>query len=75
MYICEKDYHCVDCPRIYPEEECDHWVEVEFIVRCRDCTYYDGATVNSKGFLICPASGMEITDEDFCSYGERRDES
>ena len=42
------------------------------VVRCKDCQYRDEAKVNKKGFLICPASGMEITDDDFCSYGERR---
>lgn len=25
------------------------------------------------GFLIYPASGMEICDDDFCSYGERKE--
>ena len=40
------------------------------IGRCKDCAYKQKATVNDKGFLICPASGMEITDEDFCSYFE-----
>ena len=25
----------------------------------------------SKGCVICPASGMEITDDDYCSYSER----
>lgn len=24
-----------------------------------------------KGFRICPASHMEIVDDDYCSYGER----
>ena len=43
------------------------------VVRCRDCTHIAEAKVNRKGFLICPASGMEITDNDFCSYGERRE--
>lgn len=38
---------------------------------CRDCGYRKKATVNDKGFLICPASGMEITDYDYCSYGEQ----
>ena len=42
------------------------------VVRCAECHYSDEAKVNEKGFLICPASGMEITDDDFCSYGERR---
>lgn len=42
------------------------------LVRCKECKYWDKATVNKKGFLICPASGMEIMAKDFCSYGERR---
>ena len=42
------------------------------LVRCKDCTYWDKAVVNKKGFLICPASGMEIQADDYCSYGGRR---
>lgn len=44
--------------------------DVVEVVRCKDCRYYQTAKVNEKGFLICPASGMEITENDFCSYGE-----
>lgn len=43
------------------------------VVRCRDCMYKKNAKANHKGFLICPASGMEITNSDFCSYGKRMD--
>lgn len=43
------------------------------VVRCRDCVYAQSAKINKKGYRICPASHMEITDDDFCSYGERRD--
>lgn len=39
------------------------------VARCKDCTFKEKAEVNSNGFRICPASGMEITDDDFCSYG------
>lgn len=46
--------------------------DVQEVIRCKDCSYFCKATVNKKGFLICPASGMEITDNDFCSYGERK---
>ena len=42
------------------------------VVRCKDCTYMEDAYV-CNGFLICPASNMEITDNGFCSYGERKD--
>ena len=43
------------------------------VVRCGECEYSKEARVNKNGFLICPASGMEITDHDYCSYGERMD--
>ena len=42
------------------------------VVRCKDCVYKASAEV-IDGFLICPASGMEICDDDFCSYGKRKD--
>lgn len=41
------------------------------VVRCGECAYRKRAWVNKKGFLICPASGMDITDNDYCSYGAR----
>lgn len=44
------------------------------IGRCKECKIKEKATVNDKGFLICPASGMEIADNDFCSYFEPREE-
>lgn len=43
------------------------------VVRCRECEYAKNAKVNNKGFRICPASHMEIVDDDFCSYGEREE--
>ena len=45
--------------------------DVVEVVRCKDCQYYQDAKINKKGFLICPASGMEITETDYCSYGAR----
>lgn len=45
--------------------------DVAEVVRCKDCQYYQDAKINKKGFLICPASGMEITETDYCSYGVR----
>lgn len=41
------------------------------VVRCRECEYAKNAKVNKKGFRICPASHMEIVDDDYCSYRER----
>ena len=45
------------------------------VVRCEECRYYQNAKLNKKGFLICPASGMEITEDDYCSYGERKEDN
>lgn len=47
-------------------------VDAVQVVRCGECRYRELAKVNCKGYVICPASGMEITDDDYCSYGERR---
>lgn len=44
------------------------------VVRCEKCHYWDKTAVNGKGFRICPASGMDITPHDFCSYGERKED-
>lgn len=41
------------------------------VVRCKNCKYAAKAQWNKKGYRTCPASHMEITDDDFCSYGER----
>lgn len=48
-------------------------VDAVAVVRCKDCVYWREAVTNGKGFLICPASGMEITESDFCSNGEREE--
>ena len=41
--------------------------------RCGECKAKEKAVINDKGFLICPSSGMEITDNDFCSYFEPKE--
>lgn len=46
--------------------------DVVEVVRCSECVNGKKAVINDKGFKICPASGMEIADNDYCSYGERR---
>lgn len=48
-------------------------VDAVVVTRCKDCAHKERATVNEKGFLICPASGMEITPDDFCSYGKPKE--
>ena len=45
------------------------------VTRCKDCEHLVNATVNGNGFLICDISDMETAPDDFCSYGERRDDA
>ena len=47
--------------------------DVVEVVRCKECRYYQDTKVNKKGFLICPASSMEIAEMDYCSYGQRKE--
>lgn len=47
--------------------------DVVEVVRCGECKYSEEAWVNDKGFLICVASGMDITDNDYCSFGAKMD--
>ena len=44
------------------------------VVRCKGCEHLIHARVNDNGFLICDVSDMEITPDDFCSCGERKDD-
>lgn len=50
-------------------------IDAVVVTRCKNCAHKERATVNEKGFLICPASGMEITPDDFCSYGEPKEDT
>ncbi len=47
------------------------------IVRCKDCKHRGVAWINGKHMCHNPyygmASGVELRDDDFCSYGERKD--
>lgn len=48
---------------------------VDAVARCKDCIYEKDAKWNRNGFRICPATHMEIVDDDFCSYGERKEKN
>ena len=48
--------------------------DVAEVVRCMDCKNLVNTSINANCFLICDTSDMEISPEDFCSHGERREE-
>ena len=42
MWICDKDEHCIDCPKNYPNEECEHYIEVQEVKHGRWLAYEFG---------------------------------
>lgn len=62
-WICDKDYHCVDCPKNYPEETCDFYIEVEEVKH---------ATIIKKDDLLeyCSKCGSCIGTafHNYCSF-------
>lgn len=47
--------------------------DVVEVVRCKDCRHFEYSQINNRGLRICQASKMDITENDFCSYGERKE--
>ena len=49
-------------------------LDVEVVVRCRDCKHYD--TADFDGNILCGctlhSAMLDITPDSFCSYGERK---
>lgn len=59
-------YGTEDCKRDCKSKE-QPTADVVEVVRCRDCEYYDN--------LLCGrfnAYGTSVEEDDYCSYGERR---
>ena len=44
------------------------------VVRCRDCKHYDGDFCNNDQWWN-DDSYITVDDDDFCSYGERKDQN
>ena len=69
---------CTDCKEYDQEAHCCHrWskvirktVEEKQIVRCRNCRYYNS---EEKECLDLLGHGRRWEEDDFCSYGERKE--
>jgi hypothetical protein len=59
----------------YDTENCEHFKTAEDeVVRCKDCKYARGNLV-PIGIIDCLMYRDMRKGEDFCNYGEKRDES
>lgn len=71
--FCERcdDHNGFRCTSCSVQKVLDIIKSADNMVRCRDCKYSAQSAVNENGFIVCPVSGMEITQDDYCSYAER----
>lgn len=44
------------------------------VVRCEDCKYFHKSLAFIRGGVWCDHHGIDIDEDDFCSYGEKRDD-
>lgn len=61
---------------IYAKRMLDHMDTVDAVpvTRCKDCKYaYINSFSASSGVALCTSRGQPMQQDDFCSYGERRD--
>lgn len=51
-------------------------VDAVVVTRCKDCKYvYTNSFSASSGEALCTLSGQLMQQDDFCSYGERREDA
>lgn len=49
-------------------------VDAVVVTRCKDCKHaYINSFAVSSGEVLCTLSGQPMQQDDFCSYGERKD--
>lgn len=49
-------------------------VDAVVVTRCKDCKYaYTNSFSASSSEALCTLSGQPMQQDDFCSYGERKD--
>lgn len=54
------------------EQSDGDWVKV---VRCKDCKWYERKySLNGHAYTECSYHGAPMDDNDYCSWGKRREE-
>ena len=56
------------------EQQAENLKDWEPVVRCKDCKYaYINSFSAASGVALCSSSAKVMQQDDFCSYGERKD--
>lgn len=82
---CKKCFHYKACKEIashngygdicYTESQCKNFIfidDVLKVVRCRECIHRDPEDKKCDGSFQAKGGIFPMSDDDFCSYGERR---
>lgn len=71
---------CTDCKEYDKDNYCCHrWSKTirntleELVVRCKDCKHYIVEGITTQ-YGWCHEYKHSVNEDDFCSYGERREE-
>lgn len=71
-----REYLGDDEPRVYKSQiDALPTVEAVPVVRCGECEYWQNDSVHIYGMCENPNIGNVKLDTDFCSYGERKDDT
>ena len=68
-----RTFSCEDAADVRKEIEIAPTVDAVELVRCKDCKHYNTASC-SDGCGWCEEMNAGWSDNDFCSYGERRED-
>lgn len=82
MCACEKCLYNKNCQYLLTHktapDECTAFKSSEDfveVVRCRYCVNNPRISTKTKGMVWCRKFRSEVRPDDFCSYGERREEN
>ena len=77
--VCENRNCWIDPNDSSKHTICDHFkhvADVVEVVRCKDCEHYKPQPKykNSETKYCCRSAYVRVNADDFCSYGERKEE-
>ena len=55
-------------------EDTNPTLDAVAVVRCKDCKCYEKGSNDSEGWEYCGRTGVNCNADDYCSYGERREQ-
>ena len=71
---CDHSIKCEDCDIDYHFEHLAPTVDAVEVVRCKDCKWYERKYPWNNASTMCSYLEFPMDDNDFCSWGERKED-